>query len=129
MICWGYNDALGPIGAVESIEVLGSIDMSRSIDVLGSADVLGSTGVLGSIVLCGLLVGRVWWRLFGLLLDARLVNGGRSRSGFPPTIFQPSSSYMEKQNEHPNVGGVSIRSRNGAPPRKGCVINLSLIHI
>ena len=23
----------------------------------------------------------------------------------------------------PNAGGVSIRSRNGAPPRKGCVVN------
>ena len=24
---------------------------------------------------------------------------------------------------HPNAGGVSIRSRNGAPSRKGCVVN------
>ena len=31
--------------------------------------------------------------------------------------------HMEKRNERPNVGGVSIRSRNGAPSRKGCVIN------
>ena len=29
----------------------------------------------------------------------------------------------KKRNEHPNVGSVSIKSRNGAPPRKGCVIN------
>ena len=29
----------------------------------------------------------------------------------------------EKRNERPNVGGVSIRSRNGAPSRKGCVVN------
>lgn len=28
-----------------------------------------------------------------------------------------------KRNEHPNVGGVSLRSRNGAPSRKGCVVN------
>ena len=29
----------------------------------------------------------------------------------------------EKGNERPNIGGVSIRSRNGAPSRKGCVVN------
>ena len=29
----------------------------------------------------------------------------------------------EKRNERPNVGGVSIRSRNGAPFREGCVAN------
>ena len=29
----------------------------------------------------------------------------------------------KKGNESPNVGGVSIRSRNGAPSRKGCVVN------
>ena len=28
-----------------------------------------------------------------------------------------------KCNERPNVGGVSTRSRNGAPSRKGCVVN------
>ena len=29
----------------------------------------------------------------------------------------------KKRNERPNVGGVSIRSRNGAPSRKACVVN------
>ena len=31
----------------------------------------------------------------------------------------------KKRNERPNVVGVSAinRSRNGAPPRKGCVVN------
>ena len=29
----------------------------------------------------------------------------------------------KKRNERPNVGGVSVRSRNGAPSRKGCVVN------
>ena len=29
----------------------------------------------------------------------------------------------KKRIERPNVGGVSIRSRNGAPSRKGCVVN------
>ena len=28
-----------------------------------------------------------------------------------------------KRHERPNVGGISIRSRNGAPSRKGCVVN------
>ena len=32
-------------------------------------------------------------------------------------------SMWNKHNERPNVGGVSIRSRNGAPSRKGCVVN------
>ena len=31
---------------------------------------------------------------------------------------------LKKRNERgANVGGVSIRSRNGAPSRKGCVVN------
>ena len=32
-------------------------------------------------------------------------------------------STWKKRNERPNVGGVSIRSRNGAPSRKGYVVN------
>ena len=32
-------------------------------------------------------------------------------------------SIWKKRNERPNVGGVSTRSRNGAPSRKGCVVN------
>ena len=32
-------------------------------------------------------------------------------------------SIWKKRNERPNVGGVPIRSRNGAPSRKGCVVN------
>ena len=28
----------------------------------------------------------------------------------------------KKRNERPNVGGVPVRSRNGAPSRKGCVV-------
>ena len=33
--------------------------------------------------------------------------------------------YMgkKKTNKRPHVGGVSIRSRSGAPVRKGCVVN------
>ena len=32
-------------------------------------------------------------------------------------------TYGKKRDERPNVGGVSIRSRNGAPSGKGCVVN------
>ena len=32
-------------------------------------------------------------------------------------------NIWKERNERPNVGGVFIRSRNGAPSRKGCVVN------
>ena len=32
-------------------------------------------------------------------------------------------SVWRKRNERRNVGGVSVRIRNGAPSRKGCVVN------
>ena len=32
-------------------------------------------------------------------------------------------SIWKERNERPNVGGISIRSKNGAPSRKGCVVN------
>ena len=32
-------------------------------------------------------------------------------------------NIWKNRNERPTVGGVSIRSRNGAPARKGCVVN------
>ena len=32
-------------------------------------------------------------------------------------------NVWKKRNEYLAVGGVSLRSRNGAPSRKGCVIN------
>ena len=32
-------------------------------------------------------------------------------------------NIWKKRNGRPNVGGVSIRSGNGAPSRKGCVVN------
>ena len=32
-------------------------------------------------------------------------------------------SVWKKRNEYLVVGGVSVRSRNGAPCRKGCVVN------
>ena len=32
-------------------------------------------------------------------------------------------NIWKQRSERPIVGGVSIRSRNGAPSRKGCVVN------
>ena len=32
-------------------------------------------------------------------------------------------SVWKRRNERPNVGGISIRSRNGAPSPEGCVVN------
>ena len=32
-------------------------------------------------------------------------------------------NMWQKRNERPNVGSVSIRSRNSAPSRPGCVVN------
>ena len=32
-------------------------------------------------------------------------------------------NIRKKRNERPNVGDFSISSRNGAPSRKGCVVN------
>ena len=32
-------------------------------------------------------------------------------------------NIWKQRNERPNVGGVSIRSRNGAPSRKECMVN------
>ena len=50
---------------------------------------------------------------------------------WPPTAKQEGDTICKrflcnvwkKRNEHRTVGGVSIRSRNGAPSRKGCVVN------
>ena len=43
-------------------------------------------------------------------------NGGKVSKPFLCNI-------RKKYNERPNVGGISIRSKNGAPSRKGYVVN------
>ena len=42
------------------------------------------------------------------------------------TCKQFLCNIWKKRTERPNVGGVSIRSRNGAPSRKGCVVNVQM---
>ena len=36
-------------------------------------------------------------------------------------------NIWKKRNERPNIRGVSIRSKNGAPSRKGCVVKWSMV--
>ena len=56
------------------------------------------------------ILGDRWWP------QMAIQDGGRIIKQFP-------CSMWKKRNERPNVGGVSIRSRNGAPCRKGCAVN------
>ena len=56
------------------------------------------------------ILGDRWWP------QTEIQDGDRISKQFLRSIWK-------KRNERPNVGGGSIRSRNGAPPRKGCVVN------
>ena len=56
------------------------------------------------------IIGDRWW--------AQTVKQHGDR-----TSNQFLCNTWKKRYELPNVGGVSIRSRNGAPSRKGCVVN------
>ena len=58
--------------------------------------------------------GDIWW------LQTAKQDGDGIRK-------QLLCNIWKKRNERPNVGGVSIRSRNGAPSRKGCVVNGQMI--
>ena len=54
--------------------------------------------------------GDRWW------LQTAKQEGGRISK-------QSWCNTWKKHDERPNVGGVSIRGRNGAPSRKGCMVN------
>ena len=56
------------------------------------------------------ILGDRWW------LQTAKQDGDRISKQFLCSIWK-------KRNERPNVGGVSIESRNGAPSRKGCAVN------
>ena len=56
------------------------------------------------------ILGDRWWP------QTAKQDVGRIRKEFLCNIWK-------KPNERPNVGDVFIRSRNGAPSRKGCVVN------
>ena len=55
-------------------------------------------------------LGDRWWP------QTAKQDGGRISKRFLCIIWK-------KRNERPNAGGVSIRSRSGAPSRKRCVVN------
>ena len=50
-----------------------------------------------------------------------IADGDTGRGWDKQTVFMCNT--WKKRNERPNVGGVSIRSRNGAPSRGGCVVH------
>ena len=61
----------------------------------------------------------------------------QGRTETPPYVCRGASWYTppppclpctiwKKRAERPNVGGVSIRCRNGAQSRKGCVVNCQM---
>ena len=60
------------------------------------------------------VLGHTWWP------QTAKQDGERTSKQFLCNIWK-------KRNERPNVGGVSIRSRNGHPSRKGCVVNGQMI--
>ena len=58
------------------------------------------------------ILGDRWWP------QAARLEGDKT-CGKKKNVF----STWERRDERPNVGGVSIRSRNVARSRKGCVVN------
>ena len=56
------------------------------------------------------ILGDRWWP------QTAKQDGDRISEQFQCNIWK-------KRNERPNVGGLSIRSRNGVPSRKRCVVN------
>ena len=57
------------------------------------------------------ILGDRWWP------QTAKQDGNRISKQFLCSIY-----IWKNRNERPNVRGVSIRSRNGAPSRKGCVV-------
>ena len=51
-----------------------------------------------------------------------VATGGETRRGIKLAKKKLCDTWKQC-NERPNAGGVSIRIRNGAPSRKGCVVN------
>ena len=73
-------------------------------------DVSHGRGILQSSEKTIAILGDRWWP------QPKKQDGDRISKQFICSIWK-------KRNERPNVGGVSITSRNGAPSRKGCVVN------
>ena len=60
------------------------------------------------------IVGDRWWS------ETAKQEGDRIIKQF---ILREVLNIWKQRSERPNIGGVSIRSRNGAPSQKGCVVN------
>ena len=68
---------------------------------------------------------------FGKLESSEKTNANLGDGWWPQTAKQDgdriSTQFLcniwKKRNKRLNVGGVTTRSRNGAPSRKGCVVN------
>ena len=67
-------------------------------------------GTLGSSEKTIAILGDGWWS------QAAKQEGDKN-------TFLCSTCTWKQRNERPNIGCVSIRSRNGAQPRQGCVVN------
>ena len=71
--------------------------------------------------------GTVYTQHCELKTFSLIIIGSKSMPGYLPTIASRVKMTLPSlplsRNERPNVGGVSIRSRNGAPSRKGCKVN------
>ena len=78
----------------------------RKLDVCGMEEL----GRLESSEKTIVILGDRWWP------QTAKRDGDRISKQFLRSVWK-------KPNERPNVGGVSNRSRNGAPSRKGCVVN------
>ena len=48
---------------------------------------------------------------------------GETETGKGKQNYLCNVLVWKKRNQRPNIGGVFIRSRNGAPSRKGCAVN------
>ena len=57
------------------------------------------------------ILGEKWWP------QAAKQDGDKIRKK-----FLCNTRIWKQRNERPSVGGVFVRSTNGAPPRKGCVV-------
>ena len=78
----------------------------RKIDECG----MDKFGTLDSSEKTIAILGERWWRQ----------TAKPQRDKMSKTFL---CNTRKKRDEHPNVGGVSSRSRNGAPSRKGYVVN------
>ena len=83
---------------------------TRVLDVLCDMEELGR---LESSEKTIAILGDRWWP------QTAKQDGDRINKQFLYLVC----NIWKKRNERPNAGGVSIRSRNGAPSGNGCVVN------